>query len=332
MRLLILGFFGEGNLGDEAILEGLLAALPPHARISVTVGAGSRYRGLHPLPRRGLASWPAFLRAAKRSTHLVTAGGILQDWSYDGTLFFALRLIAAHFFGCRVGLFGAGLGPLRHPSCRRLARAALERTEVAWLRHAEDVSFLASHFSLQGLLGTDWSWNLPSTGSAAVGTSGPGHFGINLRPWMDRICVQRAVAAAKQLIHGREAMGLSARREDEQILQRRFSGVTTRSFASFQALVEFCGRTLSGGLGMRYHVIMALLRAQTPVLPVAYDEKVAHLCRDAGIEPLTAANADLLPLQRAQPDFRERNERRLHQMKLGLQRFLHEPRRADIRQ
>jgi polysaccharide pyruvyl transferase WcaK-like protein len=31
MALLGVGFFGEGNLGDEAILEGLLARSRPHA-------------------------------------------------------------------------------------------------------------------------------------------------------------------------------------------------------------------------------------------------------------------------------------------------------------
>ncbi|HAE40234.1 MAG TPA: hypothetical protein DCG57_16610, partial [Candidatus Riflebacteria bacterium] len=133
MKILLCGFFGEGNLGDETILQAIRQQLPDSCSLTITSGRLSSIGG-QSIGRRGILAWPAFIQALLENDAAIFSGGILQDWSFEGVTFFALRMIAASMLRCEPALWGAGIGPLRSPGGKKLASRALKRVNSAWLR------------------------------------------------------------------------------------------------------------------------------------------------------------------------------------------------------
>jgi len=179
MDILLTGFFGEGNLGDDAILEGLMRSAPPGTRFRVTAGRHRLPAGPEPLPRRGPGSWIPFLRALRASDVLILTAGTLQDWSFEGVTFPALRLLAARWVGKPVSLWGAGLGPLRRASGRALAARVLRIPFTAWFRDGPSASLYQDLTGRPGRVGADWSWAIPgpATHDASEPLTTPGFVG-----------------------------------------------------------------------------------------------------------------------------------------------------------
>ena len=363
MKLLIAGFFGEQNLGDEAILEGILrevgmilpaqtpiwvtagqqrAAFPgeppsqtPSKRDlgSVSGGPPSLGRGIRdlgsvsggPIPRKGFLAWPHFVRAAAQSSHFLTSGGILQDWSWDGTLFFALRILAARMLGCRIGIIGAGIGPLRGVASRSISALALKTAGTIWVRDTPSAELVKHLTGRTPNLGVDWSWNLDPSALEPDNIVTEKKTAINLRPWFDRRWVKKIAEHIHTTISPTRRLGIPARPEDERLLQQFFPDMPKKSCATFSELLGFSNHALSRGIAMRYHVIMALIRMHVPLLALAYDQKVLHLCREAGIEPWQVQDNTVPAFQTAQPAFFSTTQQRLQKMQAGLREFLDGP-------
>ena len=124
MKVLISGYYGFGNLGDEALLAGLLAGLHD--------------RGHHPIVLSGNPALTSVMHRV-RATHRLSGalptllecdalisggGGLLQDATSTRSLRYYLTLIrAARAFRKRVVVFGQSLGPLSPNGWQRVTRA-----------------------------------------------------------------------------------------------------------------------------------------------------------------------------------------------------------------
>jgi len=302
-HLLLIGFFGEGNLGDDAILRGIASAMPTGAPIVATAGNTPLPAGATAIRRRGIASWPAFIAALKGSRLVVASGGLLQDWSFEGVTFYALRLCAARLAGIPTALFGAGIGPLRGRAARKLATAALSGIDVCMLRDAESVDLFHRLTGRLADLGTDWSWALEPDISRhhPAGMPLDGAIAINIRPWL----LPNWRDAAKRwwpITQGSPRAGIGARREDRRLLESVFPGLSVHEPADFPALMSTAAR-LREGWAMRYHVLLAMLRAGIPVRALPYDHKARHLAASAGL-PIPSPDDAAPPEPRtALPDF-----------------------------
>ena len=114
-RLLLCGYYGEHNLGDDALLEVLLAQMPAGYQATVTAHDGALVRqrfSVETVPRRSL---PLVLKALRRCRALVLGGGsLLQDsTSFKSLLYYAALIGAARLQDKPVLLWGQGLGPLQ---------------------------------------------------------------------------------------------------------------------------------------------------------------------------------------------------------------------------
>ena len=118
--VLICGAYGMGNAGDEAILDAITAemrSIDPLMPITVLSrdpeGAEARLDvdAIHTF------NVPGFLRAMRRRTLYINGGGsLIQDVTSRRSLWFYLfTLRAARRCGCRVMMYGCGIGPVRRP-------------------------------------------------------------------------------------------------------------------------------------------------------------------------------------------------------------------------
>ena len=134
VNILISGYYGFDNIGDESILRTLVSSLREHIPdCSLTVlshnPASTREKyGVEAVDRM---SPMAILRAVKQCDMLISGGGsLLQDVTSSKSLHYYLSIIrCAEFFHKKVFIYSQGIGPIDRPGNRRAAAAALNLFE-----------------------------------------------------------------------------------------------------------------------------------------------------------------------------------------------------------
>ncbi|HEY8487367.1 MAG TPA: polysaccharide pyruvyl transferase family protein, partial [Limnochordales bacterium] len=179
MRKVVLsGYYGFANLGDEAVLAGVLQALRD-TRLSVfplvlsaDPDATVRAHGVAAAPR-GLAHVPRALRGAAA---LVSGGGsLLQDvTSFRSPLYYLAVLEMARRAGVPVIWFAQGIGPLRRGWVRRLVARAARQARLVVVRDERSRQELVRMGvpAQQVRVGADAVWLLPAGEAPDVAASG----------------------------------------------------------------------------------------------------------------------------------------------------------------
>ena len=149
-RLVLIGSFGAGNIGDELILAGFLKklrAVAPRARVTVLSGNPSRATALHeveaaPLVPAGVKSifladtWKASVKALRGCDAVIFPGGGLftdEETAYAPFLW-AVQLLAARLLWKPVYLCGQSIGPFNYAFTRFVARLSLKRAAHIYCR------------------------------------------------------------------------------------------------------------------------------------------------------------------------------------------------------
>ena len=138
-RVVMSGYYGFSNAGDDAILESVQQAI--HAasdQVSVTVLSNDpeltrRQYGMDAIPR--FRMWKVF-SALRRSDALLSGGGsLLQDATSTRSLLYYLSVIrCARWLGKPVMLYANGIGPVRKPANRRRVKKVVEQAALVTLR------------------------------------------------------------------------------------------------------------------------------------------------------------------------------------------------------
>lgn len=314
MNILLTGFYGEGNLGDEAILRAICENLP--SEITPIITSGTKQSFGKSIKRRGLFSWPSFLKAAASSPITVFSGGILQDWSWEGVSFFALRIIAAAKMGSQPVLYGAGIGPLRSEKARNLTKKALSLVRQAYVRDKTSLELYKELLPNANVkLGTDWTWHFPINKTNKK--SEHNTLGINLRQWLDSDLLQSTIKEIKDFDGSKK--GLAARSGDIKLISEISDPNSVVCPGSFEEFATSCNG-LTHGIAMRYHAALAMLRCGIPTKLVCYDNKVKDLARQLGME----LNESGISLNFNAPssDFFTNNEKLYSEMKISFQNLL----------
>ena len=115
VRPLLCGYYGEHNIGDDALLQALLRALPAEAKPCITAADQQQVQqrfGVSTCDRRRLRST---LSALADCDGLILGGGsLLQDsTSWLSLLYYAALILTARLQRKPVILWAQGLGPLR---------------------------------------------------------------------------------------------------------------------------------------------------------------------------------------------------------------------------
>ncbi len=137
-RVVISGYYGFGNAGDEAMLTAIIQSLRRHGDFEFVVLSNdpvrtAREHGVQAVRRTAAgAIWQALVS----SDALVSGGGsLLQDVTSPLTVPYYLGLIyLARMLRRRVVVYGQGIGPLHGGLARRLTRAVLNRCDLITVR------------------------------------------------------------------------------------------------------------------------------------------------------------------------------------------------------
>jgi polysaccharide pyruvyl transferase CsaB len=293
-RPMICGYYGEHNLGDDALLDVVLGDLPDGCEPLVTAHdqpwVQERF-GVATCNRRRLTD---VLAGLGRCDALVLGGGsLLQDaTSLPSLAYYCLLILAARLQGKPVLLWGQGLGPLRRPISRALVRGVLPlATAVSWRDEASGQ--LARRLGSQAhLIGSDPVWAYPPTTWAGEG----GPIVLCWRPihrlepdgWRPYLEALRVLAehSGREVLwlpfHRLQDRGLLHRLHRHQVvppaLMERSREVEVEDPAGAMALFARAGLVVA----MRLHGLILAALAGSPVAALSYDPKVAAVAHSLG--------------------------------------------------
>jgi len=332
-RWLVIGHYGAGNTGDEAMCRALISASPPELRarmIVVSKGASGAPDGIERVPLEP----GVLLRAFPRIAGVILGGGTHFHDEYVGRAYVAhlgsmvrhlVVYILTRLGGGRVIWVGVGVGPLRRRLPRILFRAAARTCGLIAVRDAaslERTQALTSHgkvelaFDLAALLTPPRSnagGRARDPGGTVLGVSvmnldafrgfGPGG--------ADRTFHHIAQALRERLaqddgLRVRVFVIGQSRREDDRDISGRLCRSLERAAPGRVRLVEYAPdprETLAGFaacdavFATRYHSLLFGYLAGCRLAALAYNEKVADLSEELGL----GARAVLRPSEATDP-------------------------------
>jgi len=300
---MLCGYYGEHNLGDDALLEVLLCQLPPGCDPLVTArdqGWVAERFGVRTCDRRRLGA--VIGRLGSCDALVLGGGSLLQDaTSLQSLLYYCLLMVCARLGGKTVLLWGQGLGPLRRPISRWLVRGALPlATAISW-RDGESGRLAERLGSRHHGVGSDPVWAYPrrewqGEGGAIVLCWRPMQL-LEPEGWRPYLQALASLAAAR----GREVLWLPFHQGQDRGLLRHLEGAGLVAGSllerSREVRVEEPGEAMAlfarAGLvvAMRLHGLILAALAGSPVAALSYDPKVAAAARALGcpLQDLEAA-------------------------------------------
>ena len=306
-RILVVGGYGYGNVGDEAMLAGLLARLDQGAVTAVSRDP-RRTSELHGV--RAVAIPQAPLALASHDTVVMGGGSLFgRDMGRIGRLLPAFGL-AARAMGRRVELVGIGLDDVA-PSGGSVRRLAQRAARVV-VRDRPSLE-LAGTWGVHATLEPDLSAGMPDL-DAASGEALLVAAGLDPRRPVVGLCltgvnarlaaeVLPAIAAAIPRFPEAQFAFIPMARHphvashDDAVLGRRLrdAAPTVRILEATDdpRVVLAAFGWLDAAVCMRFHSLVFAERAGVPIVPIAYASKCATWLGERGLSSV-AVSADAI--------------------------------------
>ena len=306
--VVICGAYGRGNAGDDAILEAILQemrSIDPDMPITVlskdpkSTRLTYRVRAVH---RSNLLAWHTAMSSSR--LYINGGGSLIQDVTSRRSLWFYLANIrAAKRAGCRVQMYGCGIGPVIRESHRRLtARIINQSVDAITLREPDSLEELRSIgvTTPEILLTADPALTLPrapedGTDSLLLRSGIPPHGNylcFALRRWKgfeEKAPLFRAAAEYAYRTYGLTPVFLAAEKhQDPGAGQLAARGLTIPHYflndpGGAGTIIGTLSR-MRAVVAMRLHALIFAAGQGTPLAGVVYDPKVSAFLRYIGQE------------------------------------------------
>ena len=285
--VLLCGYYGEHNLGDDALLQVLVSTLPRTQKLLITAHDPAPVLALAPsavtVNRRSLRRC---LQAALRADVLVLGGGsLLQDsTSFSSLIYYLLLMAVARLGGAEVVLWGQGLGPLQRPISRVLVRTVLPFCKAASWRDQRSFD-CAQRWApkLPMELAADPVWQMPARpwigGDAIVLSWRPTPL-LDQAGWcrlteaLDALSEELKASVIWLAFHHHQDAPLLQNLSDEGLLPARLKARSSTLVPQSLEVVFDLVQRARLVLPMRLHALILARLANSPMAALSYDPKV----------------------------------------------------------
>ena len=313
--VVICGAYGRGNAGDDAILEAILQemrSIDPDMPITVLTKDPKATRLTYRVRTAGRMDVGTWKKAMRHAGLYINGGGsLIQDVTSRRSLWFYLHNIqAAHKAGCKVQMYGCGIGPVLREQHRKLAASVLNASvDVITLREPDSLKELQSMGVTKPeiLLTADPALTLPAASEdeidsvllrAGIPTHGK-YLCFALRNWKG--FEDKAPLFAQAAKYAYETYGLTP---VFAAVEKHLDPVAGRLAAAGLDIPHYflddagSAGTIIGALSrmqavvsMRLHALIFAAGQSIPLAGVVYDPKVSAFLRYIGQENFLNLNA-----------------------------------------
>lgn len=302
-KLVLSGYYGFRNSGDEAVLKSILTALAEAGKVEgvriepiILSARPEETRDMYGVEAVHRMNFSEVRRAIASSNGLISGGGsLLQDVTGWKTIPYYLAIAKlAQWSGKPVFIYSQGIGPIRRTVFRPLIRHVFERAAYISVRDSESAELLEQiglepalvEIVPDPVMGLTASDKVDVSSDLALNDSDRPIIGISVRFWnADRSELDRLAEALRLFCRGRRLhlrflpFHHPADEEASHYVADRLGDVgdCTVSHAAAHSdprqMMSEVGRcTLL--IGMRLHSLIYAASQVVPMLGISYDPKV----------------------------------------------------------
>ena len=299
-RLVLAGYFGRGNLGDDAILFAFSKAVAG-LKYQYSAIAGSPERVMRDYGISGVAhkDLRAVSDAIEDCDALVFPGGsVFQDVSSTRSVAYYANLVKiAKKAGKKVVMLGQGVGPLNGFFGRRMAAGAFSSADAIAVRDRQSVATLQElGVSVPVRVTADMAFLLPlpphEHGQKQFGVGEMKSVGVNARPHGNDRHVVKLFSQLLRLLFERgwvPAMIEMDREFDREMIDRigKEHGGKVPEIKNLANCTQLQQRLMrmDAVIGMRLHLGVLATTVGVPAYMVSYDPKVVAFANAMGYPP-----------------------------------------------
>lgn len=299
-NILVSGYYGFDNFGDEAIL-GVLTDKLKDFGANVVVLSKNPQKTSFMYKVDSVFSfdlWKVFLEIKKCDILITGGGSLLQDvTSLKSLLYYLFIINMALFLNKRVIIFAQGIGPINSKFGQILTKFALRKCTLVTVRDEKSLFLLRGWGGINANLVCD-----PLFDIALIGSMPSNKVGIQLRDFKtlkENLLIKLAEQVNKnfagkeiEIFSFQDALDLDVCKRFESILKSINPSIKTKLIYN-QTSKEILDKIskLDYMIAMRFHANLIALKYGIKTLAICYDEKVEKLANEAKI-PFLSMLAD----------------------------------------
>jgi polysaccharide pyruvyl transferase CsaB len=289
MRVLLSGYYGKGNGGDEALLATLLQMLPEHVTPVVLSGNPQETRDRYLVESSDRMSPLSLIEALRSSDAFIWGGGsLIQDVTSSISPFYYGSLMAlAQKMKLKTVAWAQGIGPLKRSLTRSLARKTYSNCTKVSVRDRASAALL-SDWQIPFILAPDPVWALSSKPVPGLWDLPAPRVAVTLRSH-PQLTEKRLANLTRALVDFQKAtqtfiLLLPFQRSKDlsiaEAIQPHLADVSKIMCLEDPQLLKGVYRGVEMVIGMRLHSLIMAASEGCRCFALSYDPKVNRLMED----------------------------------------------------
>lgn len=293
-KVLISGYYGFKNFGDEAILSVLVSHLKEIGADITVLSSDTGYTDKKYSVNSVRSFYmPDVLKEIQNTDVLISGGGsLLQDvTSLKSLVYYSFIIALALLFNKKVIIFAQGIGPVNNKFAQFIVKNLLKHCSYVTVRDNDSLKLL-NKWNVKSELVCDpiFSMNLrPKTENGVVGIQLRDFktMNLNLLHKLALLVVTKFSDKKVEIYSLQEALDLDLCKRFESVLHAFNPDLKTEIVTD--NIIEKVSR-LEYLIAMRFHAVLVALKCGVKTCAINYDIKVEKLANEASI-PLISMDA-----------------------------------------
>lgn len=299
-EIVISGYYGFDNIGDEAVLSSILSALREQIPgLHITVLSNNPEKTKHIYEVEAVNRWhiKEVIKAIKTCDMLISGGGsLLQDVTSGKTVPYYLGIVQiAQWYKKKVVFYSQGIGPIKQNYNKWLIKKIVSKVDAIFVREKHSKEVLENIgikkniiVAADPVLGIKPNLDVYKYVKDLLGAQKA--VGVYIRPWDNEEELLKSLEKTLQYVMGEGykiyliPMYYSQDREIAYKLQKKLGEqaivvdkmLTIDEVVCYTASFEFI-------IGMRLHSLIMAAATKVPMIGLSYDPKVKDFMKDMGI-------------------------------------------------
>ncbi len=311
-KIVLSGYYGFDNIGDEAVLYSILSTLRREIKeVEITVLSNNpdKTKALYGVNSVNRWNIKEVTKAIRESDMLISGGGsLLQDVTSSKTVPYYLAIVKiAQFFKKKVVFYSQGIGPVNKGFSRWLIKAVVNKVDGIYVRDEASKKLLETigikkpvGSALDPVLGIEVPTNCKQTEKTV---------GVYIRPWMDEAHDQNLISSmtpglcyllekgyslcfipmhydqdreiASTLAKAVKKAALEENKMDKMALEQKIEVVD--KMLSIKEVMVYTS-SFEMVIGMRLHSLIMAAASKVPMIALSYDPKVTQFMKEMELD------------------------------------------------